>query len=331
MLALLNSLTPDNVGLVYLLHGEERFFIDQMIAKLKEIVVTGPMSDFNFQRLKAEKVSGTDIATLAKEIPMMAAKRLLVVDNGHKLKADDLDVLDQYFQDPAPETCLVIVGDRFDLRRKAFSRAKKRSQLYKAEPLKERDIVPFLKARAKARGVHFTQGALSALSAQGGLDCAALDDAVERLGLYAGEGNEVKEEDVSEVITTVREHSIFELVDAIGNRSAQNALTLLKGLLLSREEPIKINFMVARHVRQLLQTRVYIHLGNGPKDLPRLLGVPPFVANKLNAQARRFRGKQLEGFLSRLARTDFELKSSKRSSSLVVQEAVLDLSLSPNP
>jgi DNA polymerase III delta subunit len=57
------------------------------------------------------------------------------------------------------------------------------------------------------------------------------------------------------------------------------------------------------------------------------LGVPPFVDRKLTAQARRFRGADLERSLARLARADLELKSARRAASLVVEQAVLDLSL----
>ena len=86
-----------------------------------------------------------------------------------------------------------------------------------------------------------------------------------------------------------------------------------------------INVMVARHIRLLLKARVLLHEGSDRSDLPRLLGVPGFVANKLLDQARRIRGAKLEESLARLAATDFELKSSRRPSRLVVEQAILEL------
>lgn len=327
MLSLLDSVTTETVSPVYLMHGPERYLIEQVVAKLKKIVTSGPMADFNLVSIKASDVSGAEIVARSQEIPMMATKRLLIVEDAHKLKAADFEVLDSYFADPAPETCLVIIGDRFDLRRKAFVRANKLGQIHLAEPLKEQKIIPFLRSRAKVRGAAISEGALRAISQAVGPDCAALDDAVERLALYAGSGREVSEEDVAEVVTAVREHSVFELVDAIGNKNSLGAISLLESLISHREEPLKINAMVARHVRQLLNTRIHLHLGTDTRDLAGLLGVPPFIVNKLTNQARRFRGTVLEQFLVRLARADFELKSSRRPAKLIIENAILDLCL----
>ncbi|MCP4600346.1 MAG: DNA polymerase III subunit delta [Proteobacteria bacterium] len=328
MLSVIEGLNANNLEAVYLLHGPERFLIEQMISRIKSIVLQGPMSGFNCVRIKAEDVSGNEIASLAQEIPMMASKRVLIVENGHKLKTDDLAALDAYLGKPAPETCLVIIAERFDLRLGPLKRANKRGQIYKAELLKERGIAPFVRSRAMARGVSIAQGAISAISVAVGPDCAALDDAVERLGLFVGPDRKVTEEDVAEVVTAVREHSVFELVDAIGNKRPSQALSVLEGLLSRREEPLKINAMVARHFRLLTGARIHIHLRTEQREIAGLLGVPPFVASKLVNQARQFNGAELEGSLARLARADYELKSSRRPPQLVVEQAVLDLCLS---
>ncbi len=328
MMSVIDGLTADNLGAVYLLHGPERFLIEQLLTKLKTLVLQGPMSDFNCDQLRASEVTGAEIVSRAQEIPMMASKRLLVVEDGQKLSADDLAALDPYLADPAPETCLVIVAEKLDLRRGPLVRAKKRGQILAAEPLKERGIGPFMRSRAKARGIALSSEARSALAAAVGPDCAALDDALERLGLYAGPGREVTEEDVAEVVTAVRERSIFELVDAVGNHIPARALAVLEDLLARREEPIMINAMVARHFRLLLGARIHLHRRAAHGEMASLLGVPPFVAKKLVSQARQFRGADLEKSLARLSRADLELKSSRRPPQLVVERAVLDLCLS---
>jgi DNA polymerase-3 subunit delta len=327
LLTLRTNLTPENLAPVYLLHGPERFIIDQAVAQIREIVVQGPMADFNYSRYKAKELSGAEIVAKAGEIPMMAAKRLLLIDDGHKLGTKDLEALDPYLAQPAPETCLVVVAERFDLRRGILARANKRKQVHKADLLKENQLLPFLKSRAKERGVSLSQGALAAVCAAIGSNCAALDDAVERLGLFVGFDSEVTEEAVTEIVTNIREHSVFELVDAIGNRTSDRALVLLEGLLAEREEPIRINAMLARHLRHLLVARIQLHLGADQSALAGLIGIPPFAVKKIIGQSRRFRGAKLEQYLARVAEADFELKSSRRTSKVVMEEVILDLCL----
>ena len=86
-----------------------------------------------------------------------------------------------------------------------------------------------------------------------------------------------------------------------------------------------INAMIARHFRQLLKTRIHLYLGTPGQELPRAVGAPPFMVKKLAAQAKRFRGADLEAALARLAKADLELKSSKRPDTLIIESAVVDL------
>jgi len=327
LLAIIDQINKKSIDPVYLFHGPERFLIDKALSKIREIVLQGPMAAFNLDRLQAAHTTGHEITTRAREIPMMCSKRLIVVDDAHKLSSDTLLELDEYFQKPIPEACLVLVGDKFNLRKGPLAKANRRGQVHKADTLKERDIPAFLRTQAAERGVQISERALSALAGAVGPNCAALDDALERLSLYVGEGKAVEVDAISEVITTIREHSIFELVDAIGSRQAPKALALLEELLGRREEPIRINAMVARHFRLLLGARIHLYLGTDSKELPSILGVPPFVAGKLLNQCRRFRGQVLEDSLARLASVDYELKSSRRPAPVVVEQAIMDLCL----
>jgi DNA polymerase-3 subunit delta len=104
-------------------------------------------------------------------------------------------------------------------------------------------------------------------------------------------------------------------------------MKLLEGLLSRREEPLMINAMVARHFRLLLRTRIHLYLGESGRDLAGILGVHDFVSRKLLNQCRRFTGTELSRSLARLARADLEIKSCRRPARLVVEEAVLDLSI----
>jgi len=186
VIELLEVVGRGRIDPVYLIDGPERFLIDELISRLRASVLSGPMADLNFNRLKAPEASGARIVAEAKAVPMMAPRRLVLADDLQKLKAADLDALDPYLAAPVEETVLVLVGDKLDLRRGLFARANKRGQVHRAEPLRERQILSFVKARAAARQVALGEGADAAIAAAVGADCGALDDAVERVGISAG-------------------------------------------------------------------------------------------------------------------------------------------------
>ena len=66
--------------------------------------------------------------------------------------------------------------------------------------------------------------------------------------------------------------------------------------------------MLARHVRQLAIASEELGNGTPPRELPRLLGVPPFAVDGLLAQARRWPPRAFPAALAALAQADRDLK-----------------------
>jgi DNA polymerase III subunit delta len=327
LLAVLDAVDKGKVAPVYFVHGPERYLVEQLVAKLRAALVTGPMAAFNFRRVRAKETSGAEISAEARAVPMMAAHRLIVVDEADKLTAADWEALETYLAAPAAESTVVFSAEKIDLRRAVFSKANKRGEVHAAQPLSENSLPAFVRQRAAMRKIALGQGADVALALAVGADAAAIDDAVERLGLFVGEGGTVGEEEVAEVVTAVRQRSVFELVDAIGQKKRADAVALLVRLLAAREEPLRLLALLARHYRQLLAARIEAHAGAGEGEVASRLGVPPFVARKLLAQSGRFGGAELETAIARIARADLELKSSRRPAGLVLEEAVVGLAL----
>ena len=327
LLAVLDAVEKGQIAPLYFVHGPERYLVEQLVAKLRAALVTGPMAAFNFRRVRVKETTGAEISAEARAVPMMAARRLLVVDEADKLPAAEWDALEGYLAAPAAESTIVFTAEKFDLRRGAFSKANKRGEVHTAEPLSEKSLPAFVRRRAAAREVALAPGADAAIAAAIGADAAAIDDAVERLGLFVGPGGTVGEEAVAEVVAAVRLRSVFDLVDAIGSRRRAEAVALLARLLAAREEPLRLLALLARHYRQLLAARIAARDGAGEGEVASRLGVPPFVARKLLAQSGRFGGAELESAIARIAQTDFDLKSSRRPADLVLEEAVVGLAL----
>ncbi len=321
----IDNLNENNLNFVYVISGKERFFIDRIVEKIKRTVLSHPMGRYNLHELKGNVTTGNEIIRIASQIPMMATKCLVIVEDAHKLSTESQKDLETYLNNPSPTACLVLIGDSFDARRALTKTAKQRGFLVEFNSLKESDILSFIRWRAKSSNVRLSPEALSAIAAAVGPDCGALDDAVQRLGLFVGTKRCVEEDDVSETITTVRQHSVFELVDAVGRGDSDKALSLLEGLLKRQEEPIALNAMLARHIRQLLKIRIHLHLGTDEREFASISGSPPFMIKKLITQARGFRGTELEQALLRLSYADYQMKSARRSSGLIMEETLVDL------
>jgi DNA polymerase-3 subunit delta len=79
-------------------------------------------------------------------------------------------------------------------------------------------------------------------------------------------------------------------------------------LTVSRDAPLRVLAMVARHYRNLLRARAVLDGAGSTRELPQILGVPPFVANNLADQARKHGVTALAAGVVACGETDRDLK-----------------------
>lgn len=324
----LAALRDGDPGPLYWFSGKERFLVDRAVTLVKERALDPRTKDFNYDLLYAKEAGPQKILAAARTLPMMARRRLVIVRDADALDAKELEQLVAYVEKPSPETCLLFVAEKADLRLKFFTTFKKQGVLLKLEPLAERQLPAFVREEARSRGLRVQPDAASLLVAEVGSELGLLVDAIERLALYAGasEGKrEVRIEDVEAVVASTRTRSVFELSDAIGEGNLGRALGALGSLLKAREPALRILAMVARQVRLLLTARSLLDARASRGELAEALGLPPFVVEKIEAQARRFDARALVAMHRVVFETDQRLKSSKVDDERLMEKLVLDL------
>ena len=321
----LEALRDGEPAPLYWIFGKERFLVERAVALLKERVLTPATRDFNYDLFYGKEAGAQKVLSAARTLPMMAKRRLVVVRDADGLDAKQLGDLAGYVEAPAPETCLVFVAEKADLRMKFFGAFKKRGQLIKLDPLPDRMLPAFVRSEAQARSLRCEGGAAELIADEVGADLGQLVDAVERLALFVGERKTIRPEDVEEVVATTRQRSVFELCDAVGMGDAARALSALGSLLGAREPPLRVLAMIGRTVRQLMTVRDLGDRRAGRGEIMERLGVPPFVADKLLEQARRLDASALRAMHGAIFRTDLELKSSKLDDERVMELLVLEL------
>ena len=301
---LLAEIAAGKLAPIYVLHSEHPILIERALTALRDAVVPPAMRGFNYDVVEG-KPSAARIVALAQTLPMMAPRRLIYVRELATLPADDADTLLGYVAKPNPQTVIAAVTSKLDKRLKLFAQLSRKGLLHVLEA--PRQLGPWVRGEAQRQGVQLAADAAQRLIDAVGDDLSRLALAVEQLGLYAG-GRPVRADDVDDLIADTRERTVFELIDAIGACDRGRALAAVAALCDQRESAVGVVVMLARYIRQL--TQVYA-LRDGQVPRPGwapALGVPPFVVDKLIAQARRYSPTALATATARLATADRALK-----------------------
>lgn len=315
---------------VYVVVGEERHTQSRVLAALKAAAVGDDLAGMNEESLVAGEASVDQVLGAARTPPMFSKRRLVVVrslerwESAKGKSADAIDRLAEYIKAPMPSTVLILAADKLDKRRRFMTTAQKAGVLVNCAALSKGELPRWVETAAKERGNKMSRSVAELLAELAGPELSAVADALERSCLFAGAGNEVTEDTVTECVVRVRPTSVWELVGAVGRRDAGAALAALDRVYDPHDRGLRLVGVLAWSTRQLIRFESAARDGARPEEAAKRAGAPPFKARELAEQVKRIPRPELEGFLEALARVDFSLKGgSKRPPRAVLEHAIL--------
>lgn len=332
-IALLKSINRGVLAPVYLFYGTEKFLMDNCLEKLKAKLLPPGFEDFNFDKVDGEKMSISQIIDLANTMPVMAEKRVVVVDNAvyfatvknAESKFDEGPLL-EYLTNPNVGCCLIF---------QVLGKADKRKKIYKAVAEKgktvefagltgtnlERRVEDFLKEKGK----RIEPQAYNYIALLAGEGLAVMENELEKLLLYSQDSSVITLPMVQEIITKNSEINVFNLIDSIAEKRGKKALELLQTSLTMGEAPMKLLSLLVRQYRLILAAKDMVSQGFSEKQIREKLSIQPFVLNKVLSQGRNFPIEQLVKALERLLETELLLKSSGGDPSELMENLVIGL------
>jgi DNA polymerase-3 subunit delta len=330
---------------VYVIAGEERLLRDRVVQALRDASLGGGLAEFNEDKFTAGENDVDKVLGAVRTVPMMAPRRFCLVrsverwDNasgggdsdedggaGAASRAQTpLDKLAEYTNAPVDSTCLVLVAEKLDGRRKLMSVARKKGFLVSCDPLDDRALTQFIASQFREKGHAIAHDVAELLAEVAGPELGHVADSVERLSLYAGPGAEITEDAVSACVARVRLADTWSLVDAVSARDLGKALRLFVDVYDPRDRGLPFIGALAWSVRQLARVATGIEAGQRPDDAARAAGVPPFRAHDVAKKAKGFRARELERWLTVLKETDLLLKSSRRPADSILEDMLTRL------
>jgi DNA polymerase-3 subunit delta len=207
----------------------------------------------------------------------------------------------------------------------------KRSKLYKTLsahgavkefPKPDRRGLPALVRQLLAeRRVRLTPSALKYLLAAVEPEPARIAREIEKLACYSTE-RELDVAELRELLFSGQSESVGKFLDRVGERNPQG-VTYLRQVLLSGEDPYKIFFMLAAHVRGLLAVKALAAQKKSSAEIATELGRFVWLVGKQRAMAQRFSEGELIALLHRLHEEDVSIKTGERTP----EESLFDLVL----
>ncbi len=212
---------------IYLLMGEESYFIDALSDMLSSSILDEASRAFNQMTVYGRDSDAGQVVNLCRQMPMMGSYQVVIVKEAQQLK--NIEKLSLYTTKPQPSTILIICHKEKSV--------DKRSQLYKStlsagvvfESVRPRDyeISSWLTQFASSRGCRLEPKALSMLTDHLGTDLAKIANELTKLLVSLPEGTQVvTDDDIERNIGISKEFNNFELCRAVALRDMHRALMI---------------------------------------------------------------------------------------------------------
>lgn len=212
---------------IYLLMGEESYFIDSLCEQLSTSILDESARAFNQITVYGRDTEAGQVVNLCRQMPMMGSYQVVIVKEAQQLRG--LDRLAHYTQKPSSSTILIICHKE--------KNADKRSSFYKGcaangavfESVRPRDyeIASWLQQFIKGRGLTIDPKALSMLTDHLGTDIAKISNELLKLTVSLPEGTtRITDADIEANIGISKDFNNFELCKAVAQQEMQRALMI---------------------------------------------------------------------------------------------------------
>jgi DNA polymerase III subunit delta len=221
---IIESLRKKDYKPVYLLTGEEPFFIDQISDYIEKNVLTDDEKGFNQTVLYGLDVDVSTIVNTAKRYPLMSKYQVVIVKEAQNVKK--LDELVYYFEKPLNSTILVICYKNGTLGkyRKMISLCERIGYLLVSNKMRDNKLPDFVTKAVKSKGLNIEVKATQLLVDSVGSDLNRLMSELNKLVLSVpADKKGITFEQVEENIGLSKEFNVFEFKNAIINKDVFKA------------------------------------------------------------------------------------------------------------
>jgi DNA polymerase-3 subunit delta len=236
---------------VYFFYASDPFLHREAIGVIKRLVPEEE-KDFNLHIYdlsfsKEENLTLEKILDVANTVSFFGSRRFtLLIGNIQKISKNDSKKLDNYISKPAPNSVFIMLHE-------GTLNKEMRERLKTLKPtsldIKEGEIPYWIKQRGVMKGIEMSNKAVDYLIGLVGPDLGLLSAEIEKLSLLGKKRIDVN--DISEITTGEKLHSVFELIDALKAKDAERVFKIYATLRETAEDYSLIgvlNWHFGRHL-----------------------------------------------------------------------------------
>lgn len=290
---IIQDLGQNKIKPIYILHGDENFFLDQIGAFLLQNVIPEHEKGFNEVILYGKDINIGDVINNARRFPMMAERQLVYIREAHSIQdinnKDSQQLLEGYAKNPLGSTVLVLHFGKSPDARKAWLKAAGTSgEVVVSKRIYDNQVPDFISTYCKSKGIVIQQKANHLLFEQVGNNLEAITKEIDKIAINLKDGAQIDADIIQEFVGISKDYNVFELQKAITVKDKAKCFQITNYFASNtKDHPIQpvITMLFAYFSKVLL-----VHASNARDDrsVAALLKVNPYFVKDYTTAARNY-------------------------------------------
>lgn len=285
---LYKSLEDKQYAPVYLIDGEEPYYLDIITSYFEEKILQPHERDFNLMVLYGKDAEWADVVNACRRFPMFAERQVVILKDAGQLKG--FNELAGYLENPAPTT-VFLIEHRFkkaDGRSKVVKYAKEKGFHFTSDKIKDEQVPNWIQAYGREADFEVGEREAQTLASYLGSDLQKIVNEIEKVRINVPGEKYLTAELIQQYIGVSREYNVFEFPEVLtsGNREKlYRMLTYFVANPKSAPMPLLIGSFY-NHFNKLYQAN-FLH-GKPEKEIASALGTWPAKAREMMAATRQW-------------------------------------------
>ncbi len=301
---------------VYLLHGEEPYYIDQVVDYIESNVLNDLERGFNLTVLYGKDTTMAMILNAAKRYPRMSEYQVVIIKEAQDLKwgkdeeegnNKEAAYVQSYFENPLSSTILVLAYKyaNFDKRKKLYKTIAKSGVIFQSDLVRDYKLAEWIEGLVKEKGYKIEPQAAALMAEYLGTDLSKVANELEKLMLNVSAGTTINATHIQQNIGISKEYNVFELQKAIVQRNVLKCNQIVN--YFGANPKANPMMMVMASLNSYFSKVLKYHYLPNKHDAAKELGIIPFFIKDYEMAARNYSKGKTAQVISLLR--EYDLKS----------------------
>lgn len=331
---ILSDLKAKKYAPVYLLQGEETYYIDLIASYIEKNVLSEAEKGFNQVVVYGKDSPVNVILTHARRFPMMAERQVVIVREAQDIpdlqKEQGAKLMLDYATRPVPSTVLVLchMHKTLDKRRELGKKLDSLTESATFKKMYENQLPAFVEEYVSSKGYDIDDKGVRVFCEYVGNDLNRMTNEIDKVLISAPKGSTLNGDVIMNQVGMSREFNIFELQKALILKDTLQAAKIVNYISsTTKRNPVipLVAFLYSFFSKLLIASASKVQ---GERELVSLLKISPFAAKDYSSALNRYQTIQIINIIGLLKEADLKLKgvnSGSASEGDILKELVFRL------